>query len=320
MTTFQRLRMYNALKNGWIQDFYIHGIPLLPTQTPLDIALNGGLAQGITVLGGVASAGKSSLACQIAANVSSAGKRVLYFTLDDTWGNIYSRCMSSWTVDHKKASYYGETPEAYSWSALKTYREQRSKLTDEEQNDFCVDTTLDKVVKTARIFDAYTQTLAILDSIGTVSEIENAVKSMVEENQAPDLVIVDYLQQYQIGSPDIDKQEYTRVSEVANRLQRLSLWSGIPLLALSSLRKQGKKDDIPSLDWYRGSAQIGYAAWAGVILTRGEDTDDGTRVVSMHVVKNKNGKSGFALPVRFYGGFSYFKYDENLKDTTTPPF
>ena len=64
--TFEYLRQLNRPKYGWDVECYLAAKKPLKTHTIVDDALSGGLMPGLTILGGVASAGKSSLAVHIA--------------------------------------------------------------------------------------------------------------------------------------------------------------------------------------------------------------------------------------------------------------
>ena len=147
--------------------------------------------------------------------------------------------------------------------------------------------------------------LAVVDSMTDVGQVEGLVRDLTDAGEAPALVVVDYVQQYQSGEPELDKGEYGRVSEVAGRLQRLSLWGGFPLLMLSSLRKLSKQDDEPTLDWFRGSGVVGYSAWAACVLTRGERRGDGWHEATLHVVKNKGGRAQTQHKIKVWGSYSY---------------
>ena len=290
-------------RRGWAVDCYLSGPDPLPTGTPLDVALGGGLMPGVTVLGGVASAGKSALACHASANVASRGERVLYLTLDDSWGNVVARCMSAWSVDHARS--WGCGP--FSWSALPAMRRQLAPLrtSDPSRDAFELRRRDAALMACAHWEDGPARWLAVVDSMTDVGQVEALVRGLADAGEPPALVVVDYVQQYQSGEPELDKGEYGRVSEVAGRLQRLSLWGGFPLLMLSSLRKLSKQDDEPTLDWFRGSGVIGYSAWAACVLTRGESEGKGWREAVINVVKNKGGRSGIAVPMQLWGAFSW---------------
>ena len=284
-------------------DCYLSGPDPLPTGTPLDEALGGGLMPGVTVLGGVASAGKSALACHAAANVASRGERVLYLTLDDSWGNVVARCMSAWSVS--AASGWGGR--AFAWSRLPAMRRELApfRTGDPTRDAFEQRRRDDALMAAAHWEDGPAQSLAVVDSVTDVPTVERMLRDMADEGELPALVVVDYVQQYQSGEPELDKGEYGRVSEVAGRLQRLSLWGGFPLLMLSSLRKLSKQDDEPTLDWFRGSGVVGYSAWAACVLTKGEREGDGWREAVINVVKNKGGRSGIKTSMQLWGAYSW---------------
>lgn len=303
MSAWDEARGHCAPPRGWAVDCYLSGPDPLPTGTPLDKALGGGLMPGVTVLGGVASAGKSALACHAAANVASRGQRVLYLTLDDSWGNVVARCMSAWSVGH--AASWGCGP--FSWSALPSMRRQLApyRTSDPTRDAFEQRKRDAALMASAHWEDGPATSLAVIDSVTDVPTIERMLRDMADEDEMPALVVVDYAQQYQSGEPEIDCGEYSRVSEVAARLQRLSLWGGFPMLVLSSLRKLSRQDDEPTLDWFRGSGVVGYSAWAACVITKGEREGKGWREAVINVVKNKGGRSGIAVPMQLWGAYSW---------------
>ena len=288
---------------GWAVDCYLCGPRPLPTGTPMDDALSGGLMPGVTVLGGQASVGKSALACHVASSVAARGERVLYLTLNDLWGNVVARCMSSWSVGHARE--WGGR--AFSWSRLPAMRRELAPMrgSDPTRDAFELRGRDDALMAAAHWEDGPAQTLAVIDSVTDVPTIERMLRDMADEGEMPALVVVDYVQQWQSGEPETDRSEYGRVSEVAARLQRLSLWGGFPLLMLSSLRKLSKQDDEPTLDWFRGSGVVGYSAWAACVLTRGEREGDGWREAVVNVVKNKGGRSGIKTSMQLWGAYSW---------------
>lgn len=303
MSAWDEVMSRDAPERGWAVDCYLGGPDPLPTGTPLDAALGGGLMPGVTVVGGVASAGKSALACHASANVASRGDRVLYLTLDDSWGNVVSRCMSAWSVTH--AASWGCGP--FSWSALPAMRRQLAPMrtSDPSRDAFELRRRDAALMASAHWEDGPARRLAVVDSMTDVGQVERLVRGLADAGETPALVVVDYVQQYQSGEPELDKGEYGRVSEVAGRLQRLSLWGGFPMLVLSSLRKLSRQDDEPTLDWFRGSGVVGYSAWAACVVTRGEREGRGWREAVINVVKNKGGRSGIAVPMQLWGAYSW---------------
>ena len=303
MSAWDDARGHCAPPRGWAVDCYLCGPRPLATGTPMDEALGGGLMPGVTVLGGQASVGKSALACHVATSVAARGERVLYLTLDDSWGNVVSRCMSSWSVGHARE--WGGR--AFSWSRLPAMRRELAPMrgSDPTRDAFELRGRDDALMAAAHWEDGPARALAVIDSVTDVPTIERMLRDMADEGEMPALVVVDYVQQYQSGEPELDKSEYSRVSEVAARLQRLSLWGGFPLLMLSSLRKLSKQDDEPTLDWFRGSGVVGYSAWAACVLTRGERSGSGWHEAVINVVKNKGGRSGIKTSMQLWGAYSW---------------
>ena len=211
--------------------------------------------------------------------------------------------MSAGGVGH--AASWGCRP--FSWSALPAMRRQLAPMrtSDPSRDAFELRRRDAALMACAHWDDGPARRLAVVDSMTDVGQVERLVRDLADEGETPALVVVDYVQQYQSGEPELDKGEYGRVSEVAGRLQRLSLWGGFPMLVLSSLRKLSRQDDEPTLDWFRGSGVVGYSAWAACVVTRGEREGKGWREAVINVVKNKGGRSGIAVPMQLWGAFSW---------------
>lgn len=296
---WEELRRRDAPPGGWVRECLLAGRDPLPTGTPLDRALGGGLMPGVTVLGGRASAGKSALACQCAANVAAAGGRVLYCTLDDSWGSVWGRVASAWSCSGAE----GAAP--FKWSSVASERaalRSRPHAKDVSRWQFDLE-QVPGVARTATLFaEGPGRMLAVVDSMSTVGEVVGAAASL---DEPPALVVVDYIQQYRTGDQQADATEYGRVSAAASEIQRMALSLQVPVLEVSSLRKLSRVDDDPTLDWFRGSGVVGYAAQAAVVLTpRDGAAPDGARAVSLHTVKNKSGRAGFQTPALLYGAYS----------------
>ena len=296
---WDELRRRDAPPGGWVRECLLGGRDPLMTGTPLDRALGGGLMPGVTVLGGRASAGKSALACQCAANVAAAGGRVLYCTLDDSWGSVWGRAASAWSCSGAE----GTAP--FKWSSVAAERAAlRSRPHSEDVSRWQFELEqAPGMARTAALFaEGPGRMLAVVDSMGTVSEVVGAAASL---DEPPALVVIDYIQQYRTGDQQADSTEYGRVSAAASEIQRMALSLQVPVLEVSSLRKLSQRDDEPTLDWFRGSGVIGYAAQAAVVLTpRDAEAPEGTRAVDLHTVKNKSGRAGFRTPALLYGTYS----------------
>lgn len=307
---FQELRNFSHPEHSWAVDCYLQGTKPLLTHTHLDEALSGGLMPGLTILGGVASAGKSSLAVHVATNVAATRRRVAYFTLDDTWGNVTARSISCWSFATQGAKYQDIEIVPFRWSDVLNRTDEIPKLDLDPLKLSAYAFNMrkqNKVLGDAAVYeDVVAPYLAIIDSVATTTEIEQLLKTAAADGEAPELVVIDYVQQFQTGSSDVDNSDYARVSEVATRLQQIALSMNVPILVLSSLKKiNAKEKDDPSLDWFRGSGVVGYASWAAVIITRGEKQGSGFQEIKLHTVKNKAGRTGQVTKCLLKGPYSY---------------
>lgn len=275
----------------------------LPTGTPLDAALGGGLMPGVTVLGGVASAGKSAIACDAAQHVAASGRRVLYLTLDDSRASILKRCAAAWSCSQQARD---QGCEPVRWPRIdRMVADELRGATDRQRAAFAAMQRAGTACRALQLFNEACPGLVVEDALPSAPAACGQVRQMAEEGERPHLVVVDYVQQYVTGEPNTDAQEYARVAAVATAFQRLALDLNVPVLELSSLRKVAKAErGDPQLDWLRGNGVVGYAAWAAAIVTRSGADGAGTTGIELNVVKNKAGRAGMAVSASLYGAYS----------------
>lgn len=276
----------------------------------LDQLLGGGMTRGITVIGGPPSAGKSVLACQVAAALVMQGRRVVYASYEMSWDVVQLRCASAWSAVEPSVA-------PFSWSQVVNGAERRSRpqyngLSRAELSRYLVGSNMDPVTSALTIWDEGPgKNLAVLTSGNDVHELCDALVSI--EGERP-VLIVDYLQIVPSGATQ-EQSEYQRVTEVVNTLQGYAYSErGSNVLAVSSTRNLSAADykDGPNLGWYRGSGYVGFAAEQAVIMVTDRTKDaDGNMVPSvasngwveghMTIVKNKTGASGVSVATLLCG-------------------
>ena len=285
-----------------------------PTPTgvdKLDQLLGGGMTRGVTVIGGPPSAGKSVLGCQCAAMMADRGTKVVYASYEMSWEVVQLRCASSWSCHHQ---HDGIKP--FSWSSVvsgyeRDSRPQYKNLTRSQLERYLVGSAMDEVTRALTTWDEGPgRNLAVVTGGDSVGDL---VKQMKMLKPLRPVLIVDYIQIVPTDANG-EQKEYERVTEVMNALQAYSMGDGGGnVLAISSTRKLSAQDykDGPSMDWYRGSGYIGYAAEQAVMLLRDRERTQDGMVVSRNqdgsvngrltVVKNKSGASDVSIATRMYG-------------------
>jgi replicative DNA helicase len=273
------------------------------------------MTRGLTVVGGPPSAGKSVLACQVAALMAARGQRVVYASYEMSWEVVQLRCASSWSCHHSS----GVT--SFSWSDVVTGRARAGRpaydgLTRDQLSRYLVGDAMDPVTRALTAWDEGPgRNLAVLTGGEDVHALVEEVRSV--EGERP-VLVVDYIQIVPSGE-DADEKEYSRVTAVVNALQKYAYSEGGGnVLAVSSTRNLTPQDykDGPSMSWYRGSGYVGYAAEQAVMMVPdrrmgkdgrmelARDERDMSVTGLMTVVKNKSGASDVSIATRLYGGYN----------------
>ena len=320
-------RFGDGLKSvAHLYETYVAPLQTIPA---LDAALGGGLRPGLNVLAGVSSAGKSAVACNAATAAAYMGKRVLYMTLDDGAETIFDRCCASWTT------MAGDVPNK-AWSRIQreVVAEVRRQLGPEagtagrgdlsrvmERCAMTAGTTCNLV---ARFAEEVGPNLAIETSCSNASEAAGWVEMLSQAGERPDLVVVDYAQQYRSGQPDFDRDTKERVRATCAALKEVSERNRVCVLLVSAItRESAKGGSEPSLNWLKDSSEVGYLCQTCSILTtppdgeRGDDPDGGGpwwREVELTVVKNKAGQSGDSTRCALWGRYCLLETLDGMRE------
>lgn len=302
-------------------DGFIDGIvesvntPVTPTGFDmLDITLDGGLYEGLYIVGAITSLGKTTLVLQLADQIAQSGRDVLIFSLEMSRAELMSKSISRLTLlevmrrglDSKLA----KTARGITDGAR--YEERYS----EEEKD-----TIVKAIQTYR--EDYSRHIFIHEGIGDigVEEIRGRVaKHQKFTGEAP-IVVVDYLQ---ILAPyDMRSSDKQNTDKAVLELKRISRDFKTPVIGISSLNRAGYNDEI-KLEAFKESGAIEYGSDVLIGLQfagAGEKSFDhleakakDPREVELVILKNRNGRTGDKVVYKYYPLFNYFEeaIDENI--------
>lgn len=116
------------------------------------------------------------------------------------------------------------------------------------------------------------------------------------------LFIVDYLQL--IAGPE--RTDTERLTAISKGLKNMAKEFDVPVLVVSSLSRDSSKENrAPKMSDLRGSGQIEFDA-DQIWLLHCEDPDAENRVVDLHVAKNKDGQTG-KIKLSFQKSFYKFR-------------
>lgn len=338
---FQNIRFYT---DGKLRDEDIScREPAIQTGFPkLDAALDGGLTEGLIVLGAGPGEGKSTFALQMAEFIAVRGRPVLYFSFEMSGERIASKMISRRMFKSAKEDKGNfrefkigkEAAERYVTANDLFRRDSAGKVLTDHRDSFYE----------ARAYVQSVENLYIIYEELSAIQIQKRVAEYMEQNKVLEegkplpLVIVDYLQIIPADSEGkstrSDKQLVEYNLQVMKEIQKQ--WR-IPVLLISSLRRGNYSGEVTpvKMDSFKETGGIEYSAdlLMGIQYTACEkmkekktkEKTDGKRAkskpviyaedekakfpreVSIHILKQRYGEGEALVPFRYYAQFDYFE-------------
>lgn len=303
---------------------------IVPTGFPrLDELLNGGLRAGLYTLGAISSLGKTSFIVQLADNIASSGRPVLFVSLEMAREELLAKIISRLTYERSLATY----------GTFNTARTTVGVLNTHNFRSYDIDAQ-DILSKSIEELEARAERLLILEGMGDIDTA--TVKALVRDTkkatgQAP-VVFIDYLQ---ILAPPATNREYQGTDKQITdknilELKRLSRDENTPVFVVSSFNRDNYLEPV-NLSSFKESGAIEYTSdlvlglqLEGMDYQRGENektrkeritdlrdqADAAARAgkaqeVELKILKNRNGKRG-RLALDFVPMFNYYR--ESTRD------
>jgi replicative DNA helicase len=222
-----------------------------------------GLGQGLYVIAGAPSCGKTTFVKQLLDQVAELNRvPCLFFSLEQSSEELRIKTLSRLSKIENRAIMKGRLgAETYTW---------------------------DIVIKAGRQYAEYAPYVYLVeaDRNTTVDAIRlTASRAMRRAGTGQCFIAVDYLQKMPAtGKFDGAKE---RMDFLTSELRRLSRDLNSPVLVISSENRLGYKKK--GLDVFKESGEIEYSAdVAGILLE--EERQFGKRQIDLHIVKNRNGE------------------------------
>lgn len=262
-------------------------IPILDSQT------NGGFGRGmLVVVAARPSRGKSGLGQFIAASQASAGRSVLFVSME---------------MDHRELIHRA-------W-AMKT----GTKLSDIKQATFDAQSR-------SRIVDSVAEFESMKFGVKhqprcMVEDIERLARQHRRRCGSLDVVYVDYLQLMTHSNRKLS--EYERISDNVTRLKQLAGVLNCVVVCLAQINRAG--NDEPELKHLKGSGEIEQSANIALVLhwpnewidcdnkTHANNLESDRHIVEVNIEKNRDGRSGETIRLTYdkqHQRFEQFRYGE----------
>jgi len=271
----------------------------------LDQYLDGGLYDGLYILGAISSLGKTTFAIQIADYLSSQGHDVLYISLEMSRYEIMAKSISRHTyLNCKKNSEDMYNPKS------------QGQILDGKRYESYTPLERDVIYHAGENYKQEASRLWIYEVTDNLT-VDN-IKSLIEEHKKHTsvcpVVIIDYLQI--ITSIDHKLTEKQSVDQIVKRLKQISRDFKTPVLAISSLNRESYKSPI-SMQAFKESGGIEYSADVlfGLQLKGVEAKDFDVEIaksktpreIELKILKNRRGRTGVSLFFEYYPKFNYFE-------------
>lgn len=239
---------------GFLQPFIDHiadsaTSPCYSTGIPaLDAVLDGGLYNGLYVLGAISSLGKTSLCLQIMDNIASQGNDVMIFSLEMSRYELMAKSVSRHTYNYALET-LGD------WRFAKTTRDilQGSRYANYSINER-------DVIQHAIIdYQKYADHVFINEGIGDigVSQIYDAVRNHIALTGVRPVVLIDYLQI--LAAYDVHMTDKQNTDKAVLELKRMARDLQIPVVGISSFNRENYLSPV-NLSAFKESGAIEYGS------------------------------------------------------------
>jgi replicative DNA helicase len=280
--------------------------PYIPTGfSTLDNYLDGGLFEGLYIIGAISSLGKTTIIVQIADQIAQRGQDVLIFSLEMARNELMARSISRHTLLNALDN-SGDVRNAKTTRGITTGSRYENYTPVEKELIF----------SSIGAYGEYAQHIFIYEGVGDIGadQIREQVKRHTIFTGRKPIVIIDYLQ---ILSPynerATDKQNMDRA---VMELKRISRDYKIPVVAVSSFNRMNYNVAV-TMEAFKESGAIEYSSdvLIGLQLEGAgkkdfdvhAEKDKNPRDVELVILKNRNGATGKKVPYKYYPLFNYFK-------------
>lgn len=284
--------------------------PYIPTKFKgLDELLDGGLYEGLYIVGAISSLGKTTLVTQIADQIAEQGFDVLIISLEMARNEIIAKSISRNTIVEVIHS-GGNTRNAKTVRGITTGR----KYPNYNETEL-------ELIKTAiNNYGNFADHIFIVEGIGNigVKEVRTMVEKHIQYTGNTPVLIIDYLQ---ILAPFNDRAtDKQNTDKAVLELKRISRDFKMPVIGISSFNRDNYNNPV-GMQSFKESGAIEYSSDVLIGLQfkgvgeSGFDSNEAKsrnpREVELVILKNRNGQTGSKLEFDFYAMFNYF--DERKK-------
>ena len=271
----------------------------------LDSVFDGGLYEGLYIVGAISSLGKTTIITQIADQIARAGTDVLIFSLEMARAEIMAKSISRHTLQSVLAT----------GGDIRNAKTARGITTGKRYIDYS-QTERDLINNAIMEYSQYAQNIYISEGVGDIGaeQIRETVQKHILYTGKTPVVIIDYLQ---ILAPYSERAtDKQNTDKAVMELKRISRDYKTPVIGISSFNRANYKEAV-TMEAFKESGAIEYSSDILIGLQlKGAGKKDfdaneakrkDPREIELVILKNRNGRTGDSLSFNFYPLFNYFE-------------
>lgn len=300
----------------------------------LDSILDGGLYEGLYIIGAISSLGKTTFILQVADQIAKSGQDVLFFSLEQARAELMAKSISRETYLYCKENFIN-TSNAKSVRGITVASRYNAYNETEKQ-------VINHAIQN---YKATAQNLYIYEGVADISvkQIKETVEKHIEATGNKPIVFIDYLQ---ILAPYDDKNRTDKQVTDLNisALKRLSRSLKLSIIGISSFNRDNYNTSV-NMSSFKESGAIEYSSdvliglqFKGIDDIKQSDSNKkeanefvdkakakNPREVELKLLKNRNGATDKRGLFRYYPIFNTYEEvteeeqvaDEAYKDYRT---
>lgn len=272
---------------------------------------DGGLFEGLYIIGAISSLGKTTFTLQIADQIAQQGRDVLIFSLEMARDELIAKSISRHTIlevlnspkEFAKVEYAKTTRGITSLARWAKYNDNEKQI----------------INNAMAAYNRYANHIYIFEGIGEFNA--DAIRDKVEKHIAftgnTPIIIVDYIQ---ILAPQSDKlTDKQAIDKSVLELKRISRDYKAAVIGISSFNRNNYNEAV-NMAAFKESGAIEYSSDVLIGLQlkgageRDFDADrakkENPRKIELRILKNRNGQTGGRVCFDYYALFNYFSESE----------
>lgn len=324
--SFNRARQYEFI-NGIGKSVNAPAIPTGFNMLDSEHFLDGGLYEGLYIIGAISALGKTAFTLQLADQIAEQGHDVLYLSLEMSANELIARSVSRYT----KKNFSGFDRMSKNVRDI-TDGKRYNSYTDQEKNHI--------FSAMNEYFNDTGDTMRIVEGIGTISAdtVRNLVDEHVKHTGKAPVIFIDYLQLMAQPADENGHRHSMTDKQIVDAnvmlLKQISRDYKTPVFAISAFNRSNYTNEVSTVS-FRESSSIEYSSDVLIGLERQdqprkgtgdksikeyeiemnrieqEEINTGIRKVRLKIIKNRNGQAGGKIIFNYHFRYNFFDEVDN---------